>query len=183
MKGMFYISLVRQFLNKPLKQSNIILVKLLSYISDSYYDAKAFKERKRVVAPVKYLTEQKRVKVPVRNKKIAELKEQIKNKAEMITHLKRVLLIFNQVADRKMVQMIPHEDLDEFDALIEDDDEPEPTADTNEESAAFDVNDDALVVEEMSPRNVLPGAKPLQTDRTFSIEYTFTTDVRILKHF
>lgn len=144
---------------------------------------KRSKKKKRVLAPVKYYTEHNRNKISVRNNKIAELKKKIKEKAELITHMKRILLIFNQAADKKMVQVIPDEDLDEFDALIEDDDESESSTDTSEGSVVFNIDDDALVVEEMSPRNVLPGAKPLQTDRTFSIEYTYTTDVRTMKHF
>lgn len=154
-------------------------------IADSWDEAKLLINMKRAVAPVNH-SERSGGKKYAQNRKMDDLVK----KAALITELKRILFVFNQATDKRMVQVIRDEDLDELDELIDDDDEPDgenqPNSSVDIENEPLSLapagDDDVFVVEDLN-QAVLPGAQPLQTDRKFSKEYTYSVDVRTFEHF
>lgn len=155
------------------------------HVADSYYKAFMHAQKSRPVIPKNY-SEQKRT-IPTqrrlnnRQNPVTKLKCEIRIKSERISNLKKAIIVYNQQIDKRNVETIGGDDLAEFEALIDDDMVREREIETapvplDEES------DDVLIIgnesEPIGQGVMLPGVEPLQVDRNFSLQYTYTTDVR-----
>lgn len=167
---------------------------VFNLFADTYEEAKLFAGRKRITRPVKYsgIKNKKPTKdlLNAGQRKVYDLQAQLKNKIERLTSLKSSLRFLNKKSDKKMIEHIDSSDIDEYDDLFCDDDaEPSEMAIvlfsenvmTNNlfsepnENAAVGCSSDDLIEIDASPINI--GVDPMQIDRAFSLEYSYSIDV------
>lgn len=112
--------------------------------------------------------------------------QQIKVKSERITALKRALGTMNRDSDKRCIVDLDQLDLDEYDDLLDDDETPQCIADvpTPQTSSNEEVDDDCFAIntdqQATQPNIMTIGVEEmlLEIDRDFSLEYSYTTDVR-----
>lgn len=155
---------------------------------DTYKEAKLYMQKRRSVLPVNYCEEIGRTERNVRplnekQKRIMELKTEIKIKSERLTYLKKAVFVFNQQIDKRKVEIIDEDDLEEFEELIDDDDMEYDVENGSVPVSNADLSDNVSLIEggrELNEqRALLPGVEPLQIDSNFSLEYSYTNDVSI----
>lgn len=166
--------------------------KFFKLIPDHYREAELCAERKRSLRQgvhVNYCEREK--KVPTTNRPqsdYAETKQSIKIKVERISNLKKAINIRNQQRDKIKIDDIDDVDVEKIQELIEEsDDEMPPIIDEAGPSQQPNNEEEAdSIIEIISPNGAIASTSNMdcadqttrmETDKEFSLEYSYTTDV------
>lgn len=112
-------------------------------------------------------------------------KEQLKIKSERITSLKKAIHVLNQQKDKKEVVDLDNSDIEQFEDLLDeaghlDDEIPTTINECGSGSSTLATNDDTddlILIGAPRSTAITAGISPIELDREFSLEYTYTTDV------
>lgn len=114
-------------------------------------------------------------------KKIADALKKIQIKSELITCQKKALFILNLENDGRKVEDLNDTDIEEYHDLIDDDNDMPQDMDNvgRSDSPADDEElDECIFVRANSETAVIrTGIAPIEIDKAFSSEYSFTTNV------
>lgn len=152
---------------------------------DTYKEAKLYVSKKRRMYPVVYsehVEKKKRINPNSAQTDIAVAKNELKIKLEYMTRFKNALRILNQQNDQKEIANLDDSDIEEFECLLDGD---EPNVPVNMDDyepnssklASEDDVGDLFVVSAPEPTSITTGVDPVEIDKEFSIEYSYTTDV------
>lgn len=162
-----------------------------TFLADTYEQAKKYVEKKKRVRafPVSYCELSPKKKRLNHQNDIATAMEEVRVKVERLTYLKRSIDVLNRQLDKREIMDINDEELEEFRDLLTEAgtgnvgmpttiDECEAVS---SERANIDSEDCILIEPHIrsasGSSNISTGIDPLDIDRDFSVEYTYTTDV------
>lgn len=154
-------------------------------LSDSHAEATNYIDRRRGFYPLNYCESTKkkrRVSKPTGyRKEIADIKSKIKVKSEHLSRLKKAIGILNRQIDKRCIDVISDTELEEYDHLIDDNGSvPQNSNGTSQADSTTNDDDDCILIgpgNQTTRANAITAAE-LLIDRDFSLDYTYTTDVR-----
>lgn len=116
-------------------------------------------------------------------KLIADAREKIRVKSELITRKKKAIYILNREKDNRRIENLDDSDIEEYQDLIDDDNGvPSEMNDFHSEPIHDEETDECIIIESNSPRNIITtGVAPIEVDREFTCEYSFTTNVCLIQ--
>lgn len=155
-------------------------------LSDTYKEAKEYASKKRYQDRVNYCesaNKNKRRSSPKgHRKKIADALGNIRIKSELITRKKKALYILNLENDGRKVEDLNDTDIEEYQGLIDDDNNgvPQDMDDIARSSLPVDDEDldDCIIIRAIGDTAIIKtGTALIEVDKDFSNEYSFTTNV------
>lgn len=175
-------------------QQFLMLHFLLCFV-DTKEEARLYLSRKRRLSPVNYdeSDEKRKYRQSNGNQSAAALvKEKIRIECEHISRLKSAIGALNRQHDRREVLDVCESDCEEIDDLITAPDQQNEEVPTSMDEckrvpskfAEDGDSDDSLIFIASSTLHssiIRTGIIPLEVDNEFSLEYTYTTDVRSSK--
>lgn len=164
-------------------------IQINSCLSDSYAEAKNYIQKRRALIPLNYCESPKKKRRATNprghQKKIATIKSKLKVKSEHLSRLKKAIGILNRQIGRRCIDVISDTELEEYDDFIDDNDSvPQNTKGTSQSHSTTNDDDDCIMIgagNRTTRTNAITvgmDAAELLIDRDFSLEYSYTTDVR-----
>lgn len=145
-----------------------------------------YTQKRRLLVPLNYCESPKkkrRASSPKGyRKRIADIKSKLKVKSEHLSRLKKAIGILNRQVDKKNIDVLSDTELEEYDELVDDNDNvlqnttDAPHLPTIDDNDCIEVSADNRAIRANAITTGVDVAE-LLTDRDFSLEYSYTTDV------